>query len=176
MRRVALLLSLAILATAPVASAFERQWHVGGGGGVAILAEPGAKAGPLVGLHGAYGISDEFDVRVALLGSAHRLDGEPFDLYAATAGLAYKLDVLSWIPYAGVALGYYRLGKGPRPGDLSPNEPGFSVDLGLDYAVIRHFGVGVELRYHGFLGEGFTSLGDAPYFTGLLRAEYRWGW
>ncbi|HOU90160.1 MAG TPA: outer membrane beta-barrel protein [Polyangiaceae bacterium] len=176
MRRAALPMSLAVLAIAPAASAFERQWHVGGGGGIAVLAESGSKAGPVAGLHGAYGISDTFDVRAALLGSVNRLDGEPFELYSATAGLAYKLDVLSWIPYAGVQVGYYRLGKGPRPGDLAPDEPGFSLDLGLDYAVRRHLGLGLELRFHGFLGEGFASLADAPYFTGLLRAEYRWGW
>ena len=33
-----------------------------------------------------------------------------------------------------------------------------------------------EFRYHGFLADPLSSLGDAPLFTGLLRAEYRWGW
>ncbi|MBN2197313.1 MAG: outer membrane beta-barrel protein [Polyangiaceae bacterium] len=167
---------LAVLGVVPSAEAFERQWHVGGGAGVATFADGETVAGPVGGLHGAYGISDTFDVRLALLGGTHRIGGEPLRLLGATSGIAYKLDVLAWVPYVGIQLGYYRLGGDSQPGGLARDQAGFSLDLGMDYAVRRHLGVGLELRYHGFLGDPFGSLAEAPYFTGLLRAEYRWGW
>jgi hypothetical protein len=173
----AVLAGLAVLGVTSGAQAFERQWHVGGGAGVATFAARDVKAGPLAGIHAAYGISDTFDVRAAWFGSLHHLDDERFSIGAVTAGLAYKLDVLALVPYAGLQVGYYRLSSsGARPGSLGRHEPGFSADLGLDYAVRRHLGLGFELRFHGFLSDPLSSLGDAPYFTGMLRAEYRWGW
>lgn len=177
----ALLVALGALLTASPAGAFERQWHLGGGLGLGAFTDAAARPGPVLGLHGAYGLSDTFDLRLAVLGAGYRLEdsaGEPHgrSLAAVTAGLAYKLDVIAWVPYAGLQVGYYRLGSALRPGVLAANEAGFSVDLGLDYAVRRHLGVGVELRYHGFLSDPLRSLGEAPWFTGLLRAEYRWGW
>lgn len=164
----------AILLNASSAFAFERQWHVGGGMGFAAFAERGVDAGPALGLHGAYGLSDVFDLKVDLLGSTHRVRGEGLSVFSSTAGIAYKMDVIRWVPYAGLEVGYYRL-EGARPGNLMTNEAGFSIDLGLDYAVKRSFGLGVQLRYHGFLSDPAASIGDAPLFTGLLRAEYRWG-
>jgi hypothetical protein len=173
---VALQAALAVSLTVPTAAAFERQWHVGGGAGIAAFADRGATPGPALSLHGAYGLSDTFDVRVAALGSTHQFEDHSFSVAAATAGLAYKLDVLSWVPYVGLQVGYYRLGSERHPGPVTPDQLGLSVDLGIDYAVRRHFGLGLELRYHGFLSDPMSSLADAPLFTGLLRAEYRWGW
>ena len=87
------------------ARAFERQWHVGGGLGAA--SESGRYDERLVlGLHGAYGISDVFDARLELQGS-HDDFGIPEWLYLARAGLAYKLDVLQWIPYVGGSAGAF---------------------------------------------------------------------
>ena len=178
MRRV--LVSVLVLAAwsclARSAVAFERQWHVGAGVGAAAIAEPDVKAGPVFGVHGVYGISDVFDVRASLLQSFQRYGPEPLRVTAATAGLAYKMDVIRWVPYFGVQVGYYRLRGASPPGELRTDDAGLSLDLGIDYAVKRRFALGAELRYHGFLSDPVVSLGDSPFFTGLVRAEYRWGW
>jgi hypothetical protein len=165
----------ALTLVAPRAEAFEKQWHVGGGLGANAFADPRTALGPAAGVYAAYGLSDLFDLGVEVLGSIHKRDGRSFDLLGASAGIAYKLDVLSWIPYAGLELGYYRFQGATRPGKLAENEVGFSVDLGLDYVLSPSVGLGVKLRYHGFLNDFPASLGDAPLFTGLVRAEYHWG-
>jgi hypothetical protein len=159
----------------PCAHAFEKQWHVGGEAGVNAFADGATAAGPAVGVYGAYGLSDMFDLGIEVLGSRHAREGKRFDLVGISAGVSYKLDVLRWIPYAGVELGYYRFLGDARPVALPENEAGFSLDLGLDYLLSSSVGLGVKLRYHGFLHDFPTSLGDAPLFTGLLRAEYHWG-
>jgi len=158
------------------AGAFERQWHVGGGLGAGFFSDGETHAGPLLGVHAAYGLSDMFDARVEGLAAWHSRGGQSVELMAGSAGLAYKVDILQWIPYVGMQLGYYHLAGDDLPGELSNDELGLSVDLGLDYAYSRSFGLGAELRYHGFLSDPMSSLGDAPYFCGLLRAEYRWGY
>jgi hypothetical protein len=96
-------------------------------------------------------------------------------LYSAELGLSYKLDVLEWIPYFGLGVGY-ALFDGPRPPERSESEATLSAHGGLDYAFSRSFGAGLQIAYRGFLADVPTSLSDTPYFTGLLRAEYRWGW
>jgi hypothetical protein len=166
----------ALLALTTSAGAFERQWHIGGGAGIAMFADPDTSAGSALGVHGAYGISDVFDLKLDLLTSSHTIESDRMRLFAGTAGIAYKMDVVRWVPYFGIQFGYYRLGGDQRPGENAIHEPGMSIDLGLDYAVKRHFGLGLQLRYHGFLSDPMSSLGDAPLFTGLLRAEYRFGW
>jgi len=176
-RRPGLLLS-ALAAAAlltPRAWAFEKQWHVGGGAGVNAFADGGSAAGPALGVYGAYGLSDLFDLGIEVLGSRHVRDHTGFELVGISTGIWYKLDVLSWIPYAGLELGYYRFLGDTRPRALPENEAGFSVDLGLDYLLSQSVGLGLRFRYHGFLHDFPASLGDAPLFTGLIRAEYRWG-
>lgn len=168
--------ALALAFVAQPALAFERQWHLGGSLGAAIWADGGVPAGPALGAHGAYGLSDTFDLKLEVLASSHSRGSEALTWFGASTGLAYKLDVLRWVPYAGVQVGYYSLSGSLRPDPLSGGEPGMSIDLGLDYAFSRRFGLGLELRYHGFLGDPLASLGAAPLLTGLLRAEYRWGW
>ncbi len=175
-RCLSVLAASAALVVAKPAAAFERQWHTGGGVGFATFADPDTGWGPAVGVHGAYGLSDVFDLKLDLLASNHTGGNDSVHLFSGTAGIAYKMDVIRWVPYFGVQFGYYRLGGEQRPGDLDTNQPGMSVDLGLDYAVTRHFGLGLQLRYHGFLGDPLSSLGDAPLFTTLLRVEYRFGW
>jgi hypothetical protein len=164
----------AILLT-PRAFAFEKQWHLGGGAGVNAFADGGSAPGPALGVYGAYGLSDMFDLGIEVLGSTHAREGHNFQLVGISTGISYKLDVLSWIPYAGLELGYYRFFGDTRPAGLAENEAGFSVDLGLDYLLSPSVGLGLKLRYHGFLHDFPTSLGDAPLFTGLVRAEYHWG-
>lgn len=156
-------------------SAFEHQWHVGGGLGTASYAEGDSGISPAVGLHAAYGISDMFDLRLELLASRHGEDsGESLTIFSGAFGLAYKIDILEWIPYVGVLAGYYRFSGEPRP--EFRNNAALSAILGLDYAWSRSFGTGAQLRYHGLLLEAPRSFQDAAYFTGTLRAEYRFGW
>ncbi len=159
------------------AEAFERQWRVGAGVGLAGLTEfQGAFSSPAFGVHGAYGVSDMFDVMADVVASSHSLvERDRTLLTSASAGIAYKLDVVEWVPYFGVLAGYYRF-SGPRPVS-SPHQAGAGLVIGLDYALQRDFGVGAQLRYHGFMDDLPGSLfGGGPYFTTLLRGEYRWGY
>lgn len=169
------------------AEAFERQWHVGSG--IGITAYPHHfSAGPALGLNGAYGISDVFDLKLELLGSYHtfresslrpRQSAQP---YSAVAGVSYKLDVLQWIPYGALLVGYQHIaGSLPLAKPLLPGQApvnAFRRDdalatlvLGLDYALSRDWGLGASLRTDFLL----TSLETGGAFTTLLRAEYHWG-
>jgi hypothetical protein len=166
----------ALLSTSCLAAAFEKQWHVGGGLGAGTFAESETSPGPLLGLHAAYGLSDMFDLKLETFAATHVRNHERLGLFSATAGVAYKVDVIEWIPYFGVQVGYYGFSGHERPGSLAAHELGLSFDLGLDYAVSRSFGLGAQLRYHGFMSDPMSSMADAAYFCALLRAEYRWGW
>lgn len=157
------------------AQAFERQWHLGAGLGGALLAGTDASLGPALGVHGAYGLSDVFDLKLDFITAPHSVAGERLWIHGVSAGLAYKIDVFEWVPYVGLGVGYYRLGPEP-PSGLNRDEPGLSVDLGLDYALTRQFGLGAQMRYHAFLSDPLASLERAPWVSLLLRAEYRWGW
>jgi hypothetical protein len=167
MARVALSLGTAatFVSLGAPAHAFERQWHVGGGVGLAT--ESGDDIGPALGVHGAYGISDVFDVRIELQASHNDVEGLPVWLYATRAGLAYKLDVLQWIPYAGPSAGGFLVtwSDGTL---LRPCVGGFG---GLDYAVSEHIGIGVYAAGDYVLANPNLLVG-----TLLFRAEYRFGW
>jgi Outer membrane protein beta-barrel domain len=165
-----------VLLTARPAHAFQRQWHLGGELGFATFKGSASSFNPAATVYAAYGLSDMFDVRLELTASRHEFfPGEHTGVYSASAGLAYKLDVIQWVPYAALLVGYYRFG-GLVPLDRNQNELGASLAGGLEYEVSRSFGVGAEIRYHAFMGDLPTSLGDTPYFTGMLGAEYTWGW
>jgi hypothetical protein len=145
--------------------AFERQWHVGGGLGLATESG-GYDIGPVLGVHGAYGISDVFDVRLELQASRNDLAGFPVWFYATRAGLAYKLDVLQWIPYAGVSGGGFFV----TWSNGTTIEPCVGAFAGLDYAVSEHVGVGVFVAGDYVLANPNLLVG-----TALFRAEYRFG-
>ncbi len=68
------------------ARAFERERHVGGG--VGITAYPHYYgAGPSLGLHAGYGISDVFDLKLELLGSSHSYSAGGTSPSGARAGV-----------------------------------------------------------------------------------------
>ena len=171
-----------LLAGGP-ASAFERQWHLGVGGGGA---SPGKHypLGPAIGVHAAYGLSDVFDARLEVLLSQHpsRTEGfAPDRFYGAKLGVAYKLDVIQWIPYFGVSAGFLGVdaparearraeGVEDHPGEFRPAQATLGLLVGLDYAVGRNLGVGV-------IGTVDYALGPPATMTaGLLHVEYRFGW
>jgi hypothetical protein len=160
----------ALVLSASAASAFERQWHVGAGLGVANPTHPGVGAGPAVNLYGAYGLTDMFDLKLDLMASQHPLKGsdERYRTIMGTLGLSYKIDIIEWIPYFGLSGGVFRT---DLPESVVTEEQDIALGgfLGLDYAVSRSFGLGVVSRAHWFVeGEGMGEV----YF----RAEYRWGW
>lgn len=164
-RALASILAVGLVCLASPARAFEKQWHLGGGLGVAA---PGSyDAGPALGVHGAYGLSDVFDLRLELQASHHERSVLPLWFYGARAGLAYKLDVIEWIPYAGISAGGFVITRGGGP----LLRPSVGALAGLDYAVSRHFGVGAfGAGDYIFLDSGTTAL------SVLVRAEYRFGW
>jgi hypothetical protein len=168
-----------------LAHGFEREWHLGGGAGFAALGGTDYAAGPALGVHAAYGLSDMFDLRLELGVSRHvytALEAPTAPaalLVSAAAGPAYKLDIGDWIPYAALLLGYYRfMADSPSalglatPGD---DAAGLSLALGLDYAIGASLGLGLQIRYHSLFGSLPESFEETPYFSMLLRAEWRFG-
>lgn len=161
----------ALCAVATPARAFERQWHVGAALGAANGS--GLSLSPAVGVYGAYGLSDVFDVRLEVTARGFKVADElnPNQL-AAMLGLVYKLDVLRWIPWAGVYAGYQGFDAAPRKGlAFKQHDAALGMGVGLDYAFSRSFGAGITLR-----SDSALSRAEATTFDALLRAEYRWGW
>lgn len=164
-----------ILFACRAAQAFEREWHLGAGLGAGSYATTDGGIAPVLGLHAAYGLTDMFDARLELVASRHPSSGDrTLDIYSAAAGIAYKIDILEWVPYAGLLGGVYFFEGDPAPERRT--DLALSVALGLDYEWSRNFGLGVELRYNGLLLDAPSSFKDAAYFTGILHAEYRFGW
>jgi hypothetical protein len=171
----------AVLSLTSAAQAFERQWHVGGGVGLAIVPGSDYPAGPLLGVHAAYGLSDMFDVRLELAMSRHVLAVVPEEeqwLYGADAAIAYKVDIIEWVPYFGLLAGYHGATKPPRAqasdesATFEQHEVDFGSLMGVDYSFSRSFALGAQIRYHAFL----SNLTGGGYTVAALHAEYRWGW
>lgn len=156
-------------------AALEREWHVGASFGFADFVDVEEQSTALVlGGYGAYGLSDMFDVNLELMASGHELvPGETTRVYSAAAGMTYKVDVIEWVPYIGALLGWYAFDGAAPEGETS--KAGFSLTAGINYYFDRHWGAGAQVRYHGYLDDPPTSLGRGSYFTGVARAEYRWG-
>jgi hypothetical protein len=151
------------------ASAFENQWHFGGGLGVA--APSGAYSlAPAAGVYGAYGISDVFDVKLELTLARATVESRPASLLTgAHAALAYKIDVIQWIPYLGVRAGMIAVSDpvGPFKG-LQASAGGIA---GVEYAMSRSLGFGLELFLDYSLGDS-----SAHMLGALATAEYRFGY
>jgi hypothetical protein len=155
------------LGTAP-ASAFGNQWHAGAKGGFAFQNDRDLGWG--AGVHGAYGLSDMFDLELELFIARN---GAPLEqksqVTAATAGIAYKVDVFRWIPYVGLLGGYYHWGGVPGPhGETQAG--GGAVQIGLDYLLMREVALSLDFRAHFSFKEEFYF----PMRTLMLGAEYRW--
>ncbi|MFZ5889959.1 MAG: hypothetical protein ACOY0T_02735 [Myxococcota bacterium] len=162
------LATLALLESRP-AHAFEGLWHLGMGAGVSVPNDP-YRAAAALSLHGAYGISDVFDVRLTATGSLLHLSpdgGRQNSLSLGTLGIAYKLDIIEWIPYCGVRAGFFVFGKAPE-GGAARQGGALGGMCGIDYAFSRSAALGVELSRDFLLPEGHV-------FGALLHAEYRWG-
>ena len=177
MRTLAAVLSAAGLMLAHPAQATEGQWHIGAGPGLGTFAGVDSGTGFGFGVHGAYELSDMFNLQLELVASRHAfVDDEATGLYGAMAGMTYKLDVIEWVPYFGLMAGLFAFDGDVRPDPLAKTEPAIIVPLGMEYSFSRRLAVGVELRYQGFLSAPMSSLSDAPYFGLMTRVEYRLGW
>jgi hypothetical protein len=161
-------LALTVLFASRPASAFENQWHLGAGLGVEALSDAYRAGGGLV-LHGAYGLSDQYDLGLELGIFSHALEKVTASdtLSTAVGTFAYKIDVGEWVPYLGVRAGYYRFSALPperfRRSGLVLGGVG-----GLHYAVTRDIGVGGELSLDALLPRGQAG-------AVVLFGEYRWG-
>lgn len=199
--RPALAASAAALALlAPSRSlAFEHQWHAGGSlGYTALMSSHATLHGLGGGLHLTYGLTDALNLMAEVNVSSHfsRLDDPPVDakgkptgaagaplpsaLFASGAvGVGYVFDVLQWVPYVGGLVGIADLIDTGGACGATPEAPCHSprldlqVPFGLDYSISRSFAVGVGGRYQMLIGgpDGLTH-----GLTGLLRAEYVWGY
>ena len=169
----------ALLLGNPKAYALEREWHVGGGIGIASFR--GGGTSPTLGLFGAYGITDSYDVRLELSGASFDFTGDseaddPTRAYSALTGIGYRFDVIEWVPHVGLLIGYTRFSGGPLPEERRRNEVSYEVAAGLDYVLSRHVGLGIQFGARGFLLNPPSSFWDTPGFVGMLRAEHHWGW
>ena len=133
-----------------------------------------------LGAHYTYGINDQFnfmaEMNVSRVAADQQQDDEtsphtrPSDVANVSAGVGYVLDVLRFVPYFGILAGGYRLSGGTLDQPLVL--PGFSIAVGLDYQLTRHWVVGLEGQQHMFL----TMVARYPSYTTLaLRLEFQWG-
>jgi hypothetical protein len=162
---------LALLTLGQPAHAFEREWHVGGGVGGALV--PTYQDGLAANVYAAYGITDAFDARAEVWASFHEImlpEGiiKQAAYSAAKLALTYKLDVIQWIPWLGVSAGVLTSGPGRSP--FGSAQLGLGAIAGLDYAWTRNFGLGVCFS----ADYGLTD--TQVYGAGFLRGEYHFGW
>ncbi|WP_394832918.1 hypothetical protein LVJ94_41095 [Pendulispora rubella] len=182
-RFVMLTAALLALAGAREAQAFERQHHLGFGGGFSLLKAENTSLAPGGGgaIHYSYGLSDSLNLLVeggtsvlsipAPEGFAGASGSRTLLLSSLGAGIGYSFDVVQWVPYVGI-LGSGYLAYGPAS-DGAVGAAGVQAALGIDYQVSRSFSVGLALRQHVLLSKITTY---PSYTTAFLRAEYVWGW
>jgi hypothetical protein len=156
------------------ASAFERQWHVGLDGGYALGAFPGANvSGFDVGVHGTYGLTDAFNLRLHADLSAFDLPAPRTSALLVNTGLGaeYVIDILRWVPYVGVTAGPNVMLV--QDGSTVPHL-GVEVLGGLGYQLSRSWSVGGEARYRLLL-LGEPTVSPTHGFIGVARVAYAWG-
>lgn len=155
------------------AQAFERQWHAGVDLGYAALSwDDSLRSGFGAGVHGAYGLTDSFNLMLELGASSHPISEQSAWVLALNTGVgvAYTLDIVSWVPYIGLLVGGYHFsGANAEKNDF---RLGFQGALGIDYRPSRNWAVGMQLRYHTFA----TNFMHDHYITCMGRFEWTWGW
>ncbi|MEO6418622.1 MAG: outer membrane beta-barrel protein [Polyangiaceae bacterium] len=173
--------ALALLLASSSAQAIERQHHFGIGAGLSLLKiddKPTLDVGGGLGVHYAYGVTDQFNFMVEGTSSLVARNvtettptTRPSTVESLAFGGSYVLDVLRWVPYVGIlASGYAMTG-----GSLTRTNylAGIQVAAGLDYQVTRSIAVGLAIRQHML----FSDISTYPTYTQVfLRTEYMWGW
>jgi len=107
---VAAAFAIAALFAATNAAAFERQHHLGGGGGLSLLKiddKSTLDIGAGLGIHYAYGITDQFNLMaegttsIVALNEAHGPgvpNTRPGAVDSLAVGISYVFDVIQWVP------------------------------------------------------------------------------
>src|SRR5262245_213579 len=109
-RLVALAFSLIALLAPATAEAYERQWHAGGSFGYGMLvANDETVHGLGGGLHLTYGLNDVFNAMVQVDFTGY--PGGELVIGSAAGGIAYVIDILEWVPYVGLMVGGYQIGR-----------------------------------------------------------------
>ena len=177
----ALLLGLGLTLVPALATAAERQHHLGLApvGSLVKVRRNFLNAGAGATVLYTYGLTDQFNLMVegthSFLGLGHtdaptRPPIRPGFMSTGAAGISYVLDVLRWVPYAGILASGNVLGGGTLPGAFFA--PGGQLAVGLDYQFTRNFVVGAGFRQHFLL----TKLKDYPSYSSLFfKVEWQWG-
>ena len=160
------------------ASAYERQWHLGGSFGYAVLLDGLTWQGFGGGAHVAYGLNDSFN----LMGQIDVTDHPAGHWLVVSGGVGagYVFDVLQWVPYVGVLVGPAGLISTDPSCGLSTVEAcrairfNAEIPFGIDYQVTRSFAVGLAGRFQ-LLIPGPTPA-PWPLLGAFVRAEYVWGY
>ncbi len=163
------------------ASAIERQHHLGVGAGLSMLKiddKPTLDVGGGLGVHYAYGVTDQFNFMLEGTSSIVARNirettptTRPSTVESFAFGGGYVLDVLRWVPYVGILASGYAMTGGSltQPKYLA----GVQIAAGLDYQITRSVAVGLAIRQHML----FSDISTYPTYTqAFLRTEYMWGW
>ena len=121
--------------------------------------------GSVLGVDYERGFSDALSFRAS--GGAGAYYGNDQLTYSGhlVLGITYLFDVIKYVPYANLGLGGIAIFGEEDGTRLSPL---VELGVGVDVLHSRTFSYGVQLRFETFLQE--TS-----FFTGGLRATWRWG-
>lgn len=142
----------------------------------------GSAWGPGLELDAAYDVSDSWQLRGTLAGSAHALCPSavagcerPTLRAAGSVGPLYRLDVIEWVPYGGPMIGYRWLGGGTVPESGAHHAGTIGWLIGVDYLLSRSTAIGAAARYDGDWVPSRGGLWETRHFNLALRFERRWG-
>jgi hypothetical protein len=159
------------------AHAFENQWHLGAGASGLTYSGDSSYIMPALSLHGAYGLSDVFDVRLeTALGMPLSSAKSGSALGFAELVLAYKVDIIEWIPWVGLGAGGFGVTKGLQGPERNALQPSGSLWVGMDYAFSRQWGVGAVFAAHSWVMDSSRSNLRLAATQFGLRIERRFGW
>lgn len=159
------------------AHAFENQWHLGAGGGGLSYSGDSNYLVPALSLHGAYGVSDVFDVRMeTALGESFSSTKSNGTLGLAELVLAYKIDIIEWIPWVGLGVGVFGATSALRGVGRDALQPASSLWVGMDYAFSRQWGLGGVFAVHSWPTDSSRADLRLAAIQFGLRVERRFGW
>jgi hypothetical protein len=159
------------------ARAFENQWHLGASANALTFAGDKSYWVPTLGLYGAYGLSDVFDVRLETgLGLPVSPTKSGASLEYGELVLAYKVDIIEWIPWVGLGAGVFGATGDLQGGDRNALQPAGSLWIGMDYAFSREWGVGALFAMHSWFADSTRSNVRLAAEQFGLRFEHRFGW
>jgi hypothetical protein len=163
--------------TATRAHAFENQWHLGAGANAVSFAGDRNYLVPMLGVHGAYGLSDVFDVRLETgIGLPVSPTKSGASLEYGELVLAYKVDIIEWIPWVGLGAGAFGATGDLQGAKRDALQPAGSLWIGMDYAFSREWGVGAVFALHSWFADSTRSNLRLAAEQFGLHFEHRFGW